>query len=562
MTEIKDRLKLLYPDDYEQVNEQIRALTEKWKEACGSKSYPWVNKNDIMLITYGDGIKKNGEAPLKTLNDFLREELTGCITAVHLLPMFPYTSDDGFSVSDFRRINPELGDWPDIEALGGNFDLMFDAVINHVSKSIPYFTEYLKGNPEYANYFIEADPEKDYSMVTRPRTLPLLTQFEAAKGTVHIWTTFSEDQIDLNYKEPKVLLEILDILLFYVSRGARFIRFDAVGFAWKEEHTTCMHLPQVHELIKLMRQVLETCVSGCTIITETNVPHKDNISYFGNGYDEAGLVYQFPLPPLTLYSYLSGSAGELSAWAASLEPTTASTTYFNFLASHDGIGMRPVEDILDAGQKQMMADEVLKRGGQIGYRVLPDGSEVPYELNINYLDAVAGDEEQVDDMVQKFMSSQCVLMSVMGMPAVYYHSLLGSRNCYRDYEESGIKRRINREKLDVGELKRELSDPSSLRRKVLDRYRNMMRLRGVQEAFAPNSPQRVLQLDEHLFACLRGTVQNQILVLINVSKETVAVTTGYPGTDLFTGRSCSSEIEVRPYEYLWIRCSEPEKRGE
>lgn len=554
MTEMKDRLKFLYPNDYERVDEQVKALIARWKNACG-RSYPWVDKNDIMLITYGDGIRKTGEAPLKTLNDFLKEELTGCISAVHLLPMFPYTSDDGFSVSDFRQINPELGDWPEIEALGENFDLMFDAVINHVSKSIPYFTEYLKGSPEYGNFFIEADPAKDYSMVTRPRTLPLLTRFEAAKGTVHIWTTFSEDQIDLNYKEPKVLLEILDILLLYASKGARFIRFDAVGFAWKEDGTTCMHLPQVHELIKLMRQVLEACAGGCTIITETNVPHRDNISYFGSGYDEAGLVYQFPLPPLTLYSYLSGSAKELSAWAASLEPTTPATTYFNFLASHDGIGMRPVEDILDSGQKQMMADEVLKRGGQIGYRVLPDGSEVPYELNINYLDAVAGDEEQLDDIVQKFMSSQCVLMSVMGMPAVYYHSLLGSRNSYRDYEETGIKRRINREKLDAAGLKAELDNPSSLRRKVLDRYREMIRIRRGEDAFIPNSPQQILPLHERLFACLRGAGKEQILVLINVSKETVRVQTGSAGTDLFTGRTVGSEVEVQPYEYLWIKCS-------
>lgn len=289
---------------------------------------------------------------MQALKTFLDREMEETISGVHLLPMFPYTSDDGFSVQDFREIDPELGTWKDIEALGENYDLMFDAVINHVSKSSVYFQEFLKGNEKYRNFFIVADPDEDYSSVTRPRALPLLTAFETADGEKYVWTTFSEDQIDLNYKEPAVLLEILDILLFYASKGARFLRFDAIGFAWKEKGTTCMHLPQTHELIKLMREVLEECAKGCTIITETNVPHKENISYFGDGTDEAGLVYQFPLPPLTLYSYIVGNAEKLTEWAASLEPTNPQTTYFNFLASHDGIGMRPVEDILSEEERR------------------------------------------------------------------------------------------------------------------------------------------------------------------------------------------------------------------
>jgi len=558
MNSIKDRIKKLYPFQYEDVYDRTKNLIELWKPKI-NLVYPWVDKNDIMLITYGDGIQRKEEAPLKTLKALLDEELEGYISAVHLLPMFPYTSDDGFSVSDFRLINPDLGDWEDIDQLKVNYDLMFDAVINHASVSSMYFKEFLKGTEKYKNFFITADPKKDYSMVIRPRALPLLTKYEAENSSKYVWTTFSEDQVDFNFKDPEVLLEILDILLLYVSKGARFLRFDAIGFAWKEDDTNCMHLPQTHELVKLLREVLEACVKGCTIITETNVPHKDNISYFGNGYDEAGLVYQFPLPPLTLYSFISGNAKELSNWAASLDNTTETTTYFNFLASHDGIGVRPVEDILDNEQRNRIVETVLQRGGQIGYRSLPDGSQVPYELNINYLDAIAGDETDLEVMVQKYMCSQCVLMSIVGMPAIYYHSLLGSRNCYKDYEESGIKRRINREKLDFEELQNELINPESLRRNVLDRYKKMIKIRKQHVAFSPNSPQEVISFDERVFSFIRGDKEQKVLVLINVSRDKIILNTKFDGIDLFTNRKMSGNICMNPYDYMWLLLNEEEK---
>lgn len=557
MNRIKERLQFLYGDRSEEIYPEIQKLIEKWKGKI-KNSYPWVDKNDAILITYGDGIKKEGKAPLYALKMFLDEKMENTISGVHLLPMFPYTSDDGFSVQDFREINPNLGTWKDIEALGENYDLMFDAVINHASKSSAYFQGFLKGEDKYKNFFIAADPNGDYSSVTRPRALPLLTEFETAEGKKYVWTTFSEDQIDFNYKEPKVLLEILDILLFYASKGARFLRFDAIGFAWKEQGTTCMHLPQTHELIKLMREVLEECVKGCTIITETNVPHKENISYFGDGTDEAGLVYQFPLPPLTLYSYISGNGEKLTDWAASLEPTSEHTTYFNFLASHDGIGVRPVEDILTEEERQQMIDAVYERGGQVGFRTATDGKEIPYELNINYLDAVAGNEKDENVMVRKFMGSQCILLSLMGVPGIYYHSILGSRNCYRDYEESGIKRRINREKLDFDKLSEEL-EGDSLRRKVLLRYKELLKIRKEQKAFSPNSAQEVLRIHPSVFALIRGEKDERILVLINVSDKKLSLTVPHKGTDLLSGEKTNTELAMEPYEYRWIKLTEGEE---
>jgi sucrose phosphorylase len=427
MDTIKSRLDFLYPGKADAVYAAITALIEKWK-AIPVKNYPPLSEKDVAFITYGDSVHndKKGEA-LKTLNRFLMEHLHGCVNIVHILPMFPYTSDDGFSIVDYRTINEDLGEWKDIDNLSKNFDLVIDAVVNHCSVSSVYFKGFLAGDEKYRDFFIDCDPDADYSRVTRPRALPLLTAFTTLNGDVHpIWTTFSEDQVDFNYANPAVLLEALDILFLYVTRGARFIRLDAIGFIWKKSGASCMHLRETHEIIKIMRAALNTVSPNCALITETNVAYKDNIAYFGN--DEASLVYQFPLPPLVLYAFITGNAEKLTRWAATLEPCEKRTAYFNFLASHDGIGLRPVEGILHDDEKKLMVDTVIKRGGRVSYRSLPDGVEEPYELNISYIDALSDNDEDDATRLKRFTAAHVLLLSIAGVPAVYYNSMFGLRN--------------------------------------------------------------------------------------------------------------------------------------
>lgn len=136
----------------------------------------------------------------------------------------------------------------------------------------------------------------------------MLTEFDTKEGKKSYWTTFSTDQIDLNYQSIDLYKEILSILLYYTQNGARMIRLDAIGFLWKELGTTCMHLPQTHKVVQSFRKILDEAAPGTLIITETNVPHKENISYFGEGEKEAHMVYQFPLPPLVMFSILTGNS--------------------------------------------------------------------------------------------------------------------------------------------------------------------------------------------------------------------------------------------------------------
>lgn len=549
---MKTLLQKIYKDQADSVYERIKDLMKRYK--TDETKQPFSQK-DSMIITYGDTILNKKHKPLKILNQFLQQHVKDAVSAVHLLPMFPYSSDDGFSVIDYLKINPELGDWEDINALAVTYDLMFDAVINHISKHSDWFIEYCRGNKEFENFFIPKQANVDYSNVVRPRSLPLFYEYESSSGPIELWATFSEDQLDINYKNPNVLIKVLEVLLEYAKNGASYIRFDAIGFIWKELGTSCIHLPHTHDLVKIMRKVLEACYPNTKIISETNVPHEENITYFGNGFDEAHLIYQFPLPPLTLFSFLSEDASKLTKWASDLALTklTKETTYFNFLASHDGIGMRPTEGILTPEEKDLMVKNTLQKGGRIGYKNNPDGSKSPYELNINFLSALSEDNMSLEEQRDIFLAAQSILLSLQGIPGIYIHSLLGSENDIEGMERSQINRRINREKLELTALEQELKDNTSLRSLVMNKYLDLLRVRKEHTAFSPLASQEVLTLDHRVFSLLRTSEDERILFAVNVSKEPVHIDISTSGRDLVSGSKYSGSITLKPYEFIWIK---------
>ncbi|MFD2923105.1 sugar phosphorylase [Halobacillus naozhouensis] len=538
--------------------DRIEDLMESYAN-LPAKSKTWVDEQDVMLISYGDSLVEEGKAPLQSLQQFLEKQVGDVVNAVHLLPFYPYSSDDGFSVIDYLKVNPELGGWSDVHQFAAKFDLMFDAVINHISQKSEWFQEYVKGNSDYRNFFIEADPNEDYSSVVRPRALPLLTEFQTNQGSKHVWTTFSEDQIDLNYKSEDLLITVIDILLKYVENGARFLRLDAIGFLWKQLGTSSIHLEETHKIVQVMREVLENVSPGTIMITETNVPHKENISYFGNGHNEAHMVYQFPLPPLTLHALQTGDASKLSGWAQSLEATTEDTTFFNFLASHDGIGVRPVEGILSKEEVQAMVDRVQDRGGFVSYKDNGDGTKSPYELNINYLEALSNSHDANKEKAKRFMAAQSILLSMAGVPGIYIHSLLGSTNDLKGVEETGRYRSINRETLNRQEVEAELSEQSTLRYLVFNDFKPFLHARRNEKAFAPNASQEVVTADNRIFSVIRTNEQtrDQVQVFTNVSNEVVHVPIRIGGqkfTNLLGDEETASPtISLQPYEVKWMK---------
>ncbi|MBN2507535.1 MAG: sugar phosphorylase [Verrucomicrobia bacterium] len=489
-----------------------------------------LSQRDALAIVYPGQVRAPGATPLRTLADLAGRHWRGLISGIHLLPFHPSSSDDGFSVKDYQAVDPGWGTWEDIARLGADFDLMVDAVFNHVSAQGQWFRDFLAGDPRYRDFFVTAEPDADLSGVVRPRALPLLTPFPGAEGLRHVWTTFSADQADLNYKNPEVLLAVIDALLRYASRGARFIRLDAVAFLWKDPGTPCIHLPQTHALVRLMRAVLDDVAPGVLLVTETNVPHLDNLTYFGDGTNEAQLVYNFALPPLVLHAFQTGNALVLTRWARSLALPSPHSAFLNFLASHDGIGLNPARGILGDADLDALVARALEGGGLISYKHLSDSSKAPYELNVNYLDALSppAPDAPAEPAARKALTAHAIMLSLQGVPAFYFHSLVGSRGDPAGARASGIPRRINRQPLDRTRLEFELAEPGSLRALVWAGLSALLRARRRHAAFAPVAPQEVLELDFRLFAVRRREPEatRTVLCLHNVSAKTVAVPLG------------------------------------
>jgi len=578
------RLRVLYPDSVaqsalagiERILQVFHAhkpleLMEKERDFNPAERF---TERDVVLITYGDLLYKRRQSPLKTLGDFCDAYLRGTINTIHILPFFPSSSDRGFSIIDFQTVDPLLGSWRDIEALEASYQLMFDGVINHVSSKSRWFVEFLAANPDYEDFFIWFATEDELTsaqrrMIFRPRTTPILTRYESLNGPRYVWTTFSPDQIDLNYQNPKVLLRVIEILLFYVRQGADILRLDAVTYLWNQPGTRSIHLEQTHEIIKLLRDIFSIVAPYVALVTETNVPHEENIAYFGNGRDEAHMVYNFALPPLVLHTFYTEDARALSQWADSMAPHSDTATFLNFLDSHDGIGLLGVKNILSQEEVDRLCKRAADHGGFISYKTSEDGSEVPYEINMTWYSALnkKQDGDALGMQIKRFLASRAIALVLQGVPAIYLHSLFGTHNDHEAVEATRENRVINRAIVDCRSLLRSLKHPKSKKYRINEGLGKMIQARSKRRAFHSNGPQKILSLSPAVFAVMRTSPEQdqRVLTLTNVTRSRCKVAIplkdlgGVEGAwrDLLSEKEFRTKrnllsIILQPYDVLWL----------
>ena len=558
---IQERLEALYSqENASDAYKLIRELIKKYKKTIVSTEYH-LSEKDIILITYGDQVQRPGEAPLETLKVFLDSYLKDIVNSVHILPFYPYSSDDGFSIINYSEVDPKMGSWREIQSIGDDYRLMVDGVINHVSQYSHWFKAYLAGDEEYANFFIDLDPTTDFTEVIRPRETPLLSEFMDSSGKIHnIWTTFSKDQVDLNYANYKVLVAVLDALFYYVKEGATLIRLDAIAFIYKEIGTSCVHLRQTHELIQLMREVLHEVAPEVIIITETNVPHDENISYFGCGEDEAQMVYNFALPPLIAHSILQENTAVLTQWAQTLTLPSDKVCFFNFSASHDGCGLRPVSGFLSDADLDALVQNTISNGGLVSYRDTTDGKK-PYELNCSYIDILSHPDDNKSLRAKRMLLAQGLVLAMPGIPGIYFHSLVGSRNDHEGVKLSGINRTINREKFNYDYLVNLLNEDGTIQRTVFSAYRRLISIRINEKAFNPFGKFEFLNVHNKMFALLQHSIDESesILALHNFANDTI--TFSLPSSfkrdlqDLLSNITVKSDesITMQPYQMMWLK---------
>ncbi|OUS69174.1 alpha-amylase [Pseudoalteromonas sp. A601] len=532
------------------------------------------DQQDVILIAYGDSIMRYQDAdqavavpsepPLHTLHRFMKNQCAGTINALHILPFYPYSSDEGFAVMNYVQVNESLGSWEDIQGIAQDVKLMADLVINHCSSRSRWFENFIQGKEPGLSYFKTANLTDDVSGVVRPRTSPLLNTVQTALGERHVWCTFSPDQVDLDFANPLVLNEFVGIIRHYLDNGVKIFRLDAVAFLWKELNTSCINLPQTHEVIRLLRTLIEHVEPSAVIITETNIPNRENLSYFGNA-NEAHCIYNFSLPPLLLHTLLSGDSKALKHWMMSMPPAQNGTAYFNFIASHDGIGLRPAEGLLDEQQLGQMVNTISRFGGKVSMRTANNGTSSPYELNIALFDALQGTHKGVDKWgLQRFACAHAIMFALEGIPGLYIHSLLGTTNDYERFENSQHNRCINRHRWQEKALLEKLSDQTSHHYHVFTRINSLLAIRKQQDAFHPNATQFTLHLTGALFGFWRQSIDRRqsIFCVYNISDEPQTLVLADLNLidteqwfELISAQALDKDLqtfELEPYQALWL----------
>lgn len=522
------------------------------------------DQSDIAMITYGDSVRCEKEHSLATLLRFTKEQLSNTISSIHILPFFPWSSDDGFAVINYAAVNESLGDWDDIRKIASHYRLMADLVINHCSSRSQWFENFKHGVDPGRDYFMTAEPDDDLREVVRPRTSPLLRETATPEGMRHVWCTFSHDQVDFDFRNPKVLEEFVRIIRLYLDMGIRIFRLDAVAFLWKQIGTSCINLDQTHEVVRLLRTLVEHTAPRTMIITETNIPNRENLAYFGNA-NEAHAIYNFSLPPLLVNTLITGNCRYLSQWMMSMPPAQNGTTYFNFIASHDGIGLRPAEGLLSDDELDTFINTMQQFGGRVSWRAGSGGTRKAYEVNISLFDALQGMTGGPDRWnLERFICAHAIMLGLEGIPAFYMHSLVGTRNDYERMDNTGNNRAINRHQWDYPELKAELEDPQSTHSQVLQQLKNLVAIRRRQPAFHPNATQFTLQLGDAVFGFWRQSIDRRqsIFCIYNISAEqqtlnlpdiNLVVTDQW--SDLISGEALESLddcMTLNPYQAVWI----------
>ena len=522
------------------------------------------DETDCLMISYGDSILQQGEKPLHTLKQFLDRYADGYINGVHILPFYPFTSDDGFSVLDYSSVNESLGDWSDIQSIAADYSLMSDLVINHCSARSPWFDNFIKDRDPGRNFFVTASPDDDLSAVVRPRTNPLLREVETVNGTQYVWCTFSHDQVDLNFRNLEVLKQFVSIIRQYLDSGVRLFRLDAVAFLWKQPGTNCLNLEQTHEIVRLLRTLIEHAQDDAIIVTATNIPNRENLAYFGNA-NEAHWVYNFSLPPLLVNSLITGDCHYLKQWMMSMPPARNGTAYFNFIASHDGIGLRPAEGLLTEGEINTLVETMQTFGGRISWRTGDQGQRKPYEINIALFDALQGTTHGPDQWgLQRFLCAHAIMLALEGVPGIYIHSLVGTRNDYQRVENAGHNRAINRHQWQYSELQDRLADANSSEHLVFSGISELLKIRRQQSAFHPNATQFTLHLGSGLFGFWRQSIDRQqsIFCISNITDKVqtlnlsdINLIDNENWVDLISQLPCDGimqSIAMQPYQTLWI----------
>lgn len=426
-------------------------------------------KNQAMLITYADSL---GDG-LKDVGTLLSECLSGAVGGVHILPFYPSSADRGFAPMTYRQVDSKFGTWQDIEALGEKYYLMFDYMINHISRQSEYFQDFLKNKDasEYRNLFIryrdfwengEPTQEQIDTIYKRKPRAPYIEATFADGTQEKVWCTFDEEQIDLDCTHPFTKNWHKENLLFLAAKKAAIIRLDAFAYATKRAGTNCFFVePDVWELLGECRTVLEPI--DCAILPEIHEHYSMQLKVAEKDY----YVYDFALPMLLLHGLYTGRSDRLTHWMQ-ICPRKQFTT----LDTHDGIGVVDAKDLMSDDEIELTRDRLYAQGGSVNrkYSSADYNNLDIYQINCTYYSALGCDDDA-------YLTARAVQIFAPGIPQVYYVGLLAGKNDVELVEKTKTGRDINRHFYTKQEVEHECERP------VVKKLLSLLRFRNSHPAF-------------------------------------------------------------------------------
>ena len=480
-----------------------------------------ISEKTTLVICYGDSVYSEKNKSIRVFKNFFQKRLGKNFNIVHFLPFYPSSSDSGFAVKDHYKIDSKLGNWFDIKSFSKKSDIMADMVINHSSARGLWFKNFLKAKRPGKDYFLTIDSKFNTSKVVRPRDHKLLKKIDIFNKTDYLWRTFSPDQLDLNFKNPAVLLRFIKIMINLINHGVTIFRLDAIAYLWKESGTKCINLNKTHEIIKLLRVISGLLNTQTLIVTETNLPEKENLSYFGKN-DEANWIYNFSLPPLLIHAFLFENNSYLYNWSKKLPRSKNGNCYLNFIASHDGIGMRPTEGLLSSKALKDFLYRLKKNGSKFSYRKIQNKSKKIYEANITVFDALK--KTNYDNgkfSFERYISAHSIMIAFEGVPAVYFNSIFGTSNDEAKFIITGNNRDVNRYKWNLKNISNKLNNKDSKEYYFYKKISNLLSIKKKQKAFHPNASRENINLGPKIFCFKRESINKKqtIICITNLSSK-------------------------------------------
>ncbi len=408
-------------------------------------------ENKILLITYPDSLGKN----LKDLNKLLLASLKNAVYGVHILPFFPSTADRGFAPTCYNKVDEAFGDWEDIEAIAKRVPVTADFMINHISRFSDYYQDFQKNKDNfpykdmfirYKDFWSNGEPTKeqiDQLFKRKPRAPYVEITFED-ETREKIWCTFSEDQIDLNFKSEMTKEYIRNTLKSFAGHELSVIRLDAFAYTTKYEGTNCFFVePYIWDVLEYCRDILTE--SNIQMLPELHGHYSKRLELSQRGY----YVYDYALPMLVLYSLYSGKSKRLADWIR-ICPRKQFTT----LDTHDGIGVIDVQDLLSQEEVDYTTEQLYRVGANVKkiYNSEHYNNLDIYQINCTYYSAL-GDNDQA------YLLARALQFFTPGIPQVYYVGLLCGRNDIKLLEDTKEGRNINRHYYSMEEAEQELERP-------------------------------------------------------------------------------------------------------